>query len=123
MPRLDFYVNYKLFIKIKLNVESLKIGRSFECDIQLPSPKVSRIHALIQKNGEHFILENASPNGTRINNALVSPSRILEQGDRIYIDDYILIYQPDEATAETLNGDDATTLRYPDIDRKKLDSY
>jgi len=123
MPRLDFYVDYKLFIKIKLNLETLKIGRSLDCDIQLPSPKVSRVHAVINKSSDGFLLENKSPNGTRINNAMVTPSAVLKPGDRIYIDQYILIYQPDNAPTEEFESEENKTLLFEDLDRDKLNDY
>lgn len=39
MPGLDFYhhSDRKLFVRIKLNAETLLIGRASECDLQLPS--------------------------------------------------------------------------------------
>jgi len=108
MPRLDLYANFKLVLKVRLRSQHILIGRGTDCDIQLPDDKVSRNHARIEdKDGRHWI-QNLSPNGTRVNHALVTEPQVLAPGDRIYIENTVVIYQPDEAPSERL--DQKTTL-------------
>ena len=97
MARLDFYVSFKLYIMLKLSEDQVLMGRGQDCDIVLCDNRVSRTHALIRKTGEGHQLEDRSTNGTRVNDALVTGEKQLVPGDRIYIEDYILIYQGDDA--------------------------
>ena len=103
MPRLDFYVNYKLFVKVKLESSDVVIGRSSECTVQLPDERVSRRHAVIKKSGDGYTIEDSSTHGTRVNDHMVRVPEPLEPGDRIYIENYIVIYQPDDAPPAQLS--------------------
>lgn len=102
LARLDFYVSFKLYLKLRLSQDQVLIGRSSDCDIQLPSQRVSRVHAAILKTADGYRLEDRSSNGTRVNDGMVSGSRELAIGDRIYIEDYILVYKPDNSDVEDL---------------------
>ena len=59
---------------------------------------MSRQHAriLMGAGGDH-LLEDLSTNGTRVNAKVIDRRALLVPGDRIYIGDYILIYQPVES--------------------------
>lgn len=111
MPRLDCYKDRERIITVKLRSESILIGRAAECDIALPAEAVSRQHAriLIGAGGD-YLIEDLSTNGTRVNARVIERRALLAPGDRIYIGDYILIYQPDEAPAETLEEDEPATV-------------
>ena len=54
----------------------LKIGRSATCDIVLPSENVSSLHAelLILDNGEIFLEDKNSTNGTKVGNRKIMPN-------------------------------------------------
>ncbi len=54
----------------------LKIGRSASCDIVLPSENVSSLHAeiLILDNGEIFLEDKNSTNGTKVGNKKIVPN-------------------------------------------------
>lgn len=103
MPRLDFYQDQEHFVTVRLEDDEVMIGRGPECAIQLPALEVSRIHAVICRDddGGHLI-HDRSWNGTRLNFQRVEEPTRLVAGDRIYIEDYVLIYQPDEEPAEDL---------------------
>ncbi|MEM6792376.1 MAG: FHA domain-containing protein [Acidobacteriota bacterium] len=105
MPRLDFYVNSKLFVKIQLSDEIL-IGRGGDCQVQLPKDSVSRNHAVIRPSGEGYEIENLSSNGTRLNATMLEQPRSLAGGDRLYIADYVVIYQPDDAPSARLESEE-----------------
>lgn len=54
----------------------LKVGRSASCDIVLPSENVSSLHAeiLVLDNGEIYIEDKNSSNGTKVGNKLIAPN-------------------------------------------------
>jgi pSer/pThr/pTyr-binding forkhead associated (FHA) protein len=108
VPRLDFYVNFKLFVKVKLEGTDVVVGRSSDCTVQLPDERVSRRHAVIRKTKDAYAIEDTSTHGTRLNGQLIGEPATLSPGDRIYIEQYIIIYQPDDAPPAQLG--DAVTV-------------
>ena len=71
--------------RFALNQGEIIIGRSKDCDIAIPDPTVSEIHACIYtRHGKVIIEDLGSKNGTRVNHEKVS-KKILGDGDRIII--------------------------------------
>ncbi len=69
-----------------LDKSRLTIGRSPDCDIILPDRVVSRRHACIERHdGEYFIVDDKSKNGTFVNGRPVDAPRRLIDGDEIQI--------------------------------------
>ncbi len=70
---------------------TLFAGRTLECDIYLPSPSVSRRHAVfVMRGGQCGVKDLDSSNGTYLNGErLVRPSR-LKDGDCIQIGGYFI---------------------------------
>ncbi len=114
MPRLDFYYDRQRIVTVKLRESSILIGRSSRCDIQLPADGVSREHAriLMGPAGDHLV-EDLSTNGTRVNAATLEGRSRLSAGDRIYIEEYTIIYQPDEAPPERLKHEQTIFMKRP----------
>ena len=77
------------------------------CDVQLPDERVSRHHTRIepQEAGSYWI-EDLSVNGTRRNAAMLEERTRLKPGDRIYIEDYVVIFQLDDVPPETLEREE-----------------
>jgi FHA domain-containing protein/zinc ribbon protein len=72
--------------------ERTTIGRSPDCDIFLDDVTVSRRHAvLIQREGEYFIEDQGSLNGTFLNRSRIESSR-LDDGDELQIGKYRLTF-------------------------------
>ena len=113
MARLDFYQNGQLFLKMRLEARSMTIGRSNDCDLMLPHPKISRRHAALEPSGDTWFLDNKGMNGTRVNAELVSDRKKLEFGDRIYIESYIIIFAGDDDEDEYLLESTGTAFRLP----------
>lgn len=69
----------------------LKIGRSATCDIVLPSENVSSLHAeiLILDNGEIFLEDKNSTNGTKVGNKKIVPNTEtpIRRGDYVVLAD------------------------------------
>lgn len=116
MAQLAFYVDCKLFARVKL-ADELVIGRSAECDVQLAHPGISPRHLRIREreDGSAWI-ENLSPESARLNaRALVGRSE-LAAGDRIYIRDYMLMYQPEEAASATPVSSPSRATAEPEVE-------
>ena len=78
-----------------MNEDIIKIGRGDEANLVLPNVSVSRIHAIIQKQGEdYWIKDNDSQNGFRINKQPVKEHR-LSSGDEIQIGAFTLVFLGD----------------------------
>jgi hypothetical protein len=63
------------------------IGRANDNDIVLSSPTVSKLHAWfeVDENGTHWVTDNGSRNGTKINGQRIAVERpaVVEPGDRV----------------------------------------
>ncbi len=67
------------------------IGRSSECHLILDDPSVSRIHAVIVRQGDVLRVEDkGSRNGVLVNKEKIVESRILQDGDQILIGHQII---------------------------------
>ena len=75
-----------------LESDRITIGRSPDCEIFLDDVTVSRKHAVIDKQGEAFRIEDeGSLNGTFVNKKRVEAAE-LENGDELQIGKYRLTY-------------------------------
>jgi adenylate cyclase len=72
------------------NGNAWRLGRAVDSQIRLPSELVSRQHALVQRmeNGEYFLLDLGSRNGTFLNGTRVTVPVPLNDGDRISFGDF-----------------------------------
>lgn len=114
MPRLDFYLDQEHIVAVRLREASILIGRSPRCDIRLPSDSVSREHAriLVGPAGD-YLIEDLSTNGTRVNARVIESRTLLGPGDRIYIEDYVIIYQPDDVEPIQLDAGSTLYMKRP----------
>ena len=89
---------------IDLTTKSLvTIGRSGQCDIVIPSPLVSRLHATLTKQPSGWIIEdNGSTNGTFINAQRIQGKQQLEASDYVAIAAFEYIFTGDRL--ETSRG-------------------
>lgn len=88
------------------------LGRAPGCNLVVPHPLVSRLHARIERNGMHFLLVDAgSINGTFINRRCLSAPHLLRHDDEIGLGSArpILRFDDPEATEVA-----ARRLRYDD---------
>jgi sigma-B regulation protein RsbU (phosphoserine phosphatase) len=87
-----------------LDGERWVMGRSPECDLVLDVAAVSRRHVILTKeNGQFFVQDLGSRNGTYINNQRVNDRGPLKNGDRMLICD-ILFEFSDGTPLPTLSG-------------------
>jgi hypothetical protein len=68
------------------------VGRAETCDLGLfGDPEIERLHALIRREGNGFVLRDAgTPGGTYVNGELVTGPQLLYSGDRIRLGRAIL---------------------------------
>ena len=62
------------------------IGRGAGCQVMIPEPMVSQLHARLFRNGRDLELEDlGSTNGTFLNGRKIGPAAKLKRGDRIRV--------------------------------------
>jgi hypothetical protein len=86
------------------------VGRTDSSDIVLPNIKVSRRHAMIQRQGqdEMWLVDTGSRNGTYLNGSRITRPTLLRDRDRIDIGPYrITFHQPN---ARRKDATDQTTV-------------
>jgi len=103
MPRLDVYKDHELTLQVDITGAEVRVGRGSDCQISLPVPEVSRLHAVIRAVGSGWEVANHGRNGTRLNFARLEKAAPLVFGDRIYIDGYVLVFQADGAPPLTFH--------------------
>lgn len=79
--------------EIQLEGDRAVLGRHPDCDVVLDAASVSRQHALILRdNGQYFIEDLHSRNGTFVNGRLIQGRHLLGDGDRLKICDLSLAF-------------------------------
>ncbi|MCS6857809.1 MAG: GGDEF domain-containing protein [Deltaproteobacteria bacterium] len=93
--------------RIPLNSESILIGRSSKCDVQIEQESVSRTHLRIQRLGGNYIATDlGSTNGTYINDVKIVGDVILRDGDQIKVGQTIFKF---------ISGDNIESAYYEEI--------
>jgi pSer/pThr/pTyr-binding forkhead associated (FHA) protein len=76
-----------------LDRERLTIGRSPDAEIFLDDVTVSRNHAVLQRRGGEWLLDDAgSLNGTYVNRRRIEETHTLAEGDELQVGKYKLTY-------------------------------
>ena len=79
--------------KHELDAGRAVIGRSKECDIQVPDPNVSRRHAEVRQEGAaYWVIDLDSTNGMEVNGRRQKRAK-LRQGDRITLGSTDLVFK------------------------------
>src|ERR671934_267649 len=79
--------------KHELDRRQVLIGRSKDCDIQLPDPNVSRRHAEVRQEGAaYWVVDLDSTNGMEVNGRRQKRAK-LRQGDRIVLGSTELVFR------------------------------
>lgn len=82
------------------------IGRSSECQVQIPDPRVSRRHAMIRKqDGGFYLFDLGSFNGSYLNGSRVTTARQLTHGSAISFAGHEYTYEQAGDTQATQNLD------------------
>jgi transcriptional regulator with PAS, ATPase and Fis domain len=115
MLEVKVYLNNKLLQKTTLAKNRITIGRAEENDIVLANALVSRLHAVIQRRGSRYFLEDHSTNGTMLDDSRITgPRPILEEGSiAIYPFTLRCIAFSDEVTMPLLDRSQAQEVSGP----------
>lgn len=94
------------------------IGRSSECQIVVPDPRVSRRHAMIRvQDGGHYLFDLGSFNGSYLNGSRVTAARQLKNGDVLTFAEHEFQFskegesQPDGVDTDQLGGSTIALIR------------
>jgi hypothetical protein len=70
---------------------SIVVGRSTECDLTIPVPRISRQHARFTVSGDKLLVEDLkSANGTAVNGTRINSAFSLSHQDKVEILDVII---------------------------------
>lgn len=119
--------------EIEVGASAMILGRSFECDVCVNAPSVSRQHAqidLVEENGERYfrVTDLGSSNGTHVNATRTAATR-LHNGDKVKMGDVLFKFvMQDEIDARfhqdvhrLIHYDQLTGLLTMDAFRLRLD--
>lgn len=71
---------------LKLPERDITIGRELECDVRVADSDVSRVHCkLIPRDGELYIVDLESRNGTHVNDIPIQQETQIHAGDQLRI--------------------------------------
>ncbi|HKI33516.1 MAG TPA: SpoIIE family protein phosphatase [Gemmataceae bacterium] len=80
--------------EVPLSQDRTVLGRNPDCHVVIPVTSVSREHAhILRVNGQFYIEDLRSRNGTIVNNEQVSDRRLLKNNDKIRICDFQATFQ------------------------------
>ncbi len=90
---------------IELTGEPLSIGRSREADIPLLDDKVSRVHCGIRlSDGDFYLKDVKSRNGTFVNGQRVEDTVKLKPGDRIQVGSTVFVLESASEKEDAAKG-------------------
>jgi pSer/pThr/pTyr-binding forkhead associated (FHA) protein len=87
---------------IPIDKPIMLVGRSEECDVVIPSRKISRRHCVLASRGHSLLVRDlGSTNGIRVNGVRVT-YEVLQPGDLLQIAHFLyqLIHKTTELTGE-----------------------
>ncbi|HEY6564350.1 MAG TPA: SpoIIE family protein phosphatase [Pirellulaceae bacterium] len=103
MPSLRVMAGESMGQQFVLDRPKLIVGRHPQCEIVVPSGAVSRNHAqLVDRDGVFFVEDLQSRNGTYVNGRRITVPTKLDDGDEVRICDFILEYQDERESNDTL---------------------
>ncbi len=95
-----------------LSNESILIGRTINCEIELPQRSVSRRHCEISRNEQnYFVKDLKSGNGTFLNNKRIKAEEkhLLRSGDTLRIEDYEILFMLGDSNTNPLLEENTDT--------------
>jgi pSer/pThr/pTyr-binding forkhead associated (FHA) protein len=111
MPRFTLLRQGRIERSVALPSDDIVFGRLSGTGVELPSPTVSRHHARVRRDGEHWVLEDlGSANGLWVGDRQVRRHE-LEPGDTFRIEEYAVLFEPsDDVYQSGLRASRETTL-------------
>jgi DNA-binding NtrC family response regulator len=106
MPELAFFRHGEEQLRVPL-AGSTSLGRSPECDVCLPDPALSRLHALVEPRGDAWHLVDRSGRGTRVGAAEVAETPLVD-GAEIALGGWRVLFRaspPADGEAPRMGGE------------------
>lgn len=100
-------------VVLELDQQRIALGRAASCDVILPHPSVSTLHATLRQSGTGYaVVDERSTNGVRVGDARLAPERQkpLRSGDELRIGPYRIIVSLGIAVPRATTTDEATAL-------------
>lgn len=96
MPELILTLKGRELKKLGINKPELTIGRDPDDDLFIDNIGISRSHAKVRvtAQGDLFVMDNQSSNGTFVNGEQVQGRHKLSLGDEIQMAKYVITYSP-----------------------------
>lgn len=100
MFELSIFLRERLIGRSTFSHEEVRIGRSADNEVRIDNPALSRYHASIEAvAGIHLLKDFGSQNGTVVNGEKVIGRRGLNDGDRIQLGKFTLVFRTDKREA------------------------
>lgn len=100
--------------KFNFDKDEITIGRLSSSDITLNATNVSKQHSrIVFREQRYFIIDRKSTNGTFVNGNRVTVPISLKDGDKIYVGDFILVFEKTEGAAEAVAPADTAEKEVP----------
>jgi len=109
MPELAFFRHGEELLRVALTGRT-QIGRAPECDVSLPDPALSRVHAVIERRGDAWHLVDRSGRGTRVGGAEV-PETALADGAEIALGAWRALFRAAALAPEETRAAGGTQVR------------
>jgi S-DNA-T family DNA segregation ATPase FtsK/SpoIIIE len=99
---------------VRVDGDSLTVGRGSGCTVRLTDPLVSRVHARVLLSGGPVVSDEGSAHGTRVGGHEVGRPQAVGWGERIDLGgSAVVVEPPDEAVAAGAGDDGVAVLRPP----------
>ena len=100
MFELSIFLRERLIGRSTFSLEEVRIGRSADNEVRIDNPALSRYHASIEAvAGIHLLKDFGSQNGTLVNGERVVGRRALDDGDRVQVGKFTLVFRTDARAA------------------------
>jgi DNA-binding NtrC family response regulator len=109
MPELAFFRHGEELLRVTLG-ERTAIGRAPECDVALPDPALSRVHAVVERRGDAFLLLDHSGRGTRVGGHTVHEAP-LQDGAELTLGAWRALFRAAPGGADEVTRADAGATR------------
>ncbi len=109
MPELAFFRHGEELLRVTLG-ERTAIGRAPECDVVLPDPALSHVHAVIERRGDGFQLLDRSGRGTRLGGRTVHEAP-LQDGSELALGAWRALFRAAQSGADEATRAEAGSTR------------
>jgi DNA-binding NtrC family response regulator len=112
MSELAFFRHGEELLRVALG-ERTAIGRAAECDVSLPDPALSHVHAVVERRGDGFLVVDRSGGATRLAGRPVREAPLID-GAELAMGPWRALFRARPADGPRARAEEeATLLRHP----------